>query len=267
MQWQPDCADAHFYLGVVLLWLILPDLARPLASISYGKLARSVVIVVLLVAIGGNAMQFIGAARRMKVLRATEIVELRLVEALRGSPDLDQDEPVDRPGVIARVGKYFEAVDRLGAPHLASREPSLAAPEPADLHAVDRVLLRLLAGGMRPARGGVIAGRPPVVRLDGSLFFATTEAVDGRVRDLMGTPGLSTLVIDCGGVDFIDAQGSAKLHEIWSLAEQGNIALRLARVKPGVRQVLERDGFVDVIGAANITANLEQAVQDHRPAD
>ena len=105
-----------------------------------------------------------------------------------------------------------------------------------------------------------------VVRLDGGLFFATTEAVDNRIRDLMlSSPGLATLVIDCGGMDFIDTQGSAKLHEIATLAAQENITLRLARVKPGVRQLLQRDGVVDLIGPENITANLEQAVKD-RPA-
>ncbi len=105
-----------------------------------------------------------------------------------------------------------------------------------------------------------------VVRLDGGLFFATTEAVDNRIRDLIqSSPGLTTLVIDCGGMDFVDTQGSAKLHEIATLAAQEDITLRLARVKPGVRQLLQRDGVVDLIGEENITANVEQAVQD-RPA-
>jgi MFS superfamily sulfate permease-like transporter len=66
-------------------------------------------------------------------------------------------------------------------------------------------------------------------------------------------------------MDFVDTQGSAKLHEIATLAAQEDITLRLARVKPGVRQLLQRDGVVDLIGEENITANVEQAVRD-RPA-
>ncbi len=49
-------------------------------------------------------------------------------------------------------------------------------------------------------------------------------------------------------MDFIDSQGSAKMHEILELTEQAEVTLRLARVKPSVAEVLARDGVLDRLG-------------------
>ena len=47
-----------------------------------------------------------------------------------------------------------------------------------------------------------------VIRLDGGLFFATADAFDDRLRELIQSePGLTGVVLDCGGINFIDSQG------------------------------------------------------------
>ena len=74
-----------------------------------------------------------------------------------------------------------------------------------------------------------------VLRLDGGLFFATADALEDRVRDVaLSTPDIRGIVLDFVAVDFIDSQGSAKMHEILALTEQADVTLRLARVKPSV---------------------------------
>ncbi len=74
-----------------------------------------------------------------------------------------------------------------------------------------------------------------VLRLDGGLFFATSDALEDRVREVaLSTPGITGIVLDCEGIDFIDSQGSAKMGEILELTKQADITLRLARVKPAV---------------------------------
>ena len=84
-----------------------------------------------------------------------------------------------------------------------------------------------------------------VLRLDGGLFFATSDALEDRIREVaLSTPGISGIVLDCEGIDFIDSQGSAKMREILELTEQAGVTLRLARVKPAVRELLRRDGFL-----------------------
>ena len=84
-----------------------------------------------------------------------------------------------------------------------------------------------------------------VLRLDGGLFFATSDALEDRVRELIhSTPDITGMVLDCEGIDYIDSQGSAKLGEIVNLTQQSGITLRLARVKPAVSTTLGKDGIL-----------------------
>ncbi len=100
-----------------------------------------------------------------------------------------------------------------------------------------------------------------VLRLDGGLFFATSDALEDRVREVaLSTTGVTGVVLDCEGMDFIDSQGSAKMDEILDLNQQAGMTLRLARVKPTVREVLQRDGVLDRIGDDKIHGNIDQAV-------
>ena len=101
-----------------------------------------------------------------------------------------------------------------------------------------------------------------VLRLDGGLFFATSDALEDRVREVaLSTPGITGIMLDCEGMDFIDSQGSAKMSEILELTVQADVTLRLARVKPAVREVLERDGVLDRIGDDKTHGNIDQAVE------
>ena len=68
-----------------------------------------------------------------------------------------------------------------------------------------------------------------VLRLDGGLFFATSDALEDRVREVaLSTADITGIVLDCEGIDFIDSQGSAKMGEILDLASQAGVTLRLA---------------------------------------
>jgi high affinity sulfate transporter 1 len=110
--------------------------------------------------------------------------------------------------------------------------------------------------------GGEVFPGVVVLRLDGGLFFATSDALEDRVREVaLSSPGTTGIVLDCGGMDFIDSQGSAKMREILELTGQADMTLRLTRVKPAVREVLKRDGVVERIGEDKIHANIEQAVE------
>ena len=101
-----------------------------------------------------------------------------------------------------------------------------------------------------------------VLRLDGGLFFATSDALEDRIREVaLSAPAVGGIVLDCGGMDFIDSQGSAKLQEILELTERAGVTLRLARVKPAVRELLRRDHVLDRIGGERIHGNIRQAVE------
>jgi SulP family sulfate permease len=101
-----------------------------------------------------------------------------------------------------------------------------------------------------------------VVRLDGGLFFATSDALEDRVRALIQEdPSLVAVVLDFEGVNFIDSQGSATLDDILVLCDQAGVTLRLARVKPGVRAVLAREQFTERLGADHLHGNVHRAVE------
>jgi high affinity sulfate transporter 1 len=102
-----------------------------------------------------------------------------------------------------------------------------------------------------------------VVRLDGGLFFATADALHDRLREIAQErgPALHGVVLDLEGVDFIDAQGSAKLREISELADTHGLTLRLARVKARVLAVLEADGVIDRVGPDHVHGEVHEALE------
>jgi anti-anti-sigma factor len=99
-----------------------------------------------------------------------------------------------------------------------------------------------------------------VLRLDGGLFFATSEALENRIRALVDE-STRALVLDLEGVDFVDSQGVAKITEIYEFLQADEIGFRLARVKPNVRAVLEADGAIARIGSDRVHGNVHRAVQ------
>ena len=106
-----------------------------------------------------------------------------------------------------------------------------------------------------------------VVRLDGDLFFATADALDDRMRDVIDSSSrLDGIVLDCEGINFVDSQGSAKMAEIARLAEESGLTLRLARVKPAVAATLDRDGVLGQIRPDHIHGNVYRAVQAQKAA-
>ncbi len=92
-----------------------------------------------------------------------------------------------------------------------------------------------------------------MVRIDGSLFFGAVSHVAERLRNMEKkdrTP--RNLAIIGSSMNFIDVAGAELLvQEAQRLKREGR-QLYLFRVKPGVRKFLERGGYLEEIGAANI---------------
>ena len=106
-----------------------------------------------------------------------------------------------------------------------------------------------------------------VIRFDGGLFFATADALEDRLREVIHSkPELTGIVLDCGGINFVDSQGAAKMADIVTLTRDAGVNLRLTRLKPAVRAVLERDGVIERIGADMIHGNIHRAVEAEQAA-
>jgi high affinity sulfate transporter 1 len=106
-----------------------------------------------------------------------------------------------------------------------------------------------------------------VIRMDGGLFFATSDALEDRVREVIHEdPAVKGIVLDCGGIDYVDSQGSAKMADVLDLAEDSGVVLRLARLKAAVRATLELDGVMERLGADHVHGNVARAVEAERRA-
>jgi anti-anti-sigma factor len=100
-----------------------------------------------------------------------------------------------------------------------------------------------------------------------SKFRMDEETLEDRLRELAlgADPPLHTVVLDFEGVNFIDSQGSAKMAELLELTTNYEIDLRLTRVKPHVKNLLQRDGVIDNLGESHIYGNVYEAAADKIP--
>ncbi len=101
-----------------------------------------------------------------------------------------------------------------------------------------------------------------VLRFDGGLYFVTSEVLTDRLRDRVvdSEETVTDVVIDFAGVNFVDSQGVGELHRLIGMGQEQGIAVRLARVKPEVRAVLEADGVVQDLGDDCLHSNLDEAL-------
>jgi high affinity sulfate transporter 1 len=104
-----------------------------------------------------------------------------------------------------------------------------------------------------------------IVRFDGGLFFVNSGALSDQLREIRIREGsrLNGVILSMEGVDFIDTEGADTINAIAEAGDQYNIDLHLARVKPQVLEVLERDGTLDIIGPDRIHVDIADAVKMH----
>lgn len=100
-----------------------------------------------------------------------------------------------------------------------------------------------------------------VIRIDAAMSFANSQFVKrltlDAARDLDTAPRV--LVLDCSGINDIDATGADTLSEIITEIDESPVSLHLADVKGPVRDVLRRAGLWDRLDG-RIHATPHQAV-------
>ena len=104
-----------------------------------------------------------------------------------------------------------------------------------------------------------------VLRFDGGLFFVNADALADRLRQIRveSPTGLDGVVLSMEGVNFLDTEGADSLKAIAQAGRAAGIDLYLARLKPQVVEVLERDGFFDLVGSDHVHADIHAAVELH----
>jgi sulfate permease, SulP family len=102
-----------------------------------------------------------------------------------------------------------------------------------------------------------------IYRIDDELFFANAaffvEDVKGRIT--AAELPVHSLIIDAEGVSDIDATATMALSELLEDLEEANVHISFARLRQPVREMFERAGLLDRIGADNIYLEVDDAVE------
>jgi anti-anti-sigma factor len=102
-----------------------------------------------------------------------------------------------------------------------------------------------------------------IIRFDGSLYFATANALRDKVRAVTTDtdPPATMVLIDMEGVNYLDLEGSDMLNEITENMKSAGVEIHLARVKREIMKMLEKDGVDQIIRRDHIHNKVIEAVQ------
>lgn len=84
-----------------------------------------------------------------------------------------------------------------------------------------------------------------VVRVSGDLDPHTAPQLDDELRALIGRESPAELVLDLGGVGFIDSAGLRVLLGVLKLQGQGGSTLVLEHLSAAAQRLLELTGLTD----------------------
>jgi SulP family sulfate permease len=154
---------------------------------------------------------------------------------------------IERGMLIAIVASMLVVFARMSKPHSAVLG---RIPDSTSYRNVDRF-----------PEAGTTPGIE-VVRIDAALSFVNAQHVKRLCIEQAATIGDEphVLVLDCSGINDIDATGAEALSEIITELDEAGTSLHLADVKGPVRDVLHRAGIWDRL-EGRIHATPHQAVE------
>lgn len=98
------------------------------------------------------------------------------------------------------------------------------------------------------------------LRFDGALRFVNVSYFENALLKLESdNPEISHILVQCSGINDLDASGVEMLANLATRLKNNGIILNLSGIKKQVREVMERTGLIDKIGAFNIYATDREA--------
>lgn len=100
------------------------------------------------------------------------------------------------------------------------------------------------------------------LRFDGALRFVNVSYFENALLKLESdNPEISHILVQCSGINDLDASGVEMLANLATRLGNSGITLNLSGIKKQVREVMERTGLIDKIGAFNIYATDREACE------
>ena len=154
--------------------------------------------------------------------------------------------------LIAVVASMLVVFARMSRPHTAVLG---RIPDTTSYRNIIRFPEAVQAAGVR------------VIRIDAALSFVNSQYVKRLLlAEADPSDGRRRVVLDCSGINDIDATGAETLSEIIAEFAESPVELHLCDVKGPVRDVLHRSGLWDELGG-RIHATPHQAVDGESAVD
>ena len=104
-----------------------------------------------------------------------------------------------------------------------------------------------------------------LIRFGGSLYFANVSYFEANILQLITKKqDLRYILLDCVGINKLDASGLETLFSLCSSLHDVGIQLWFARVRLPVFAILKRGGLFDQLGEHHFYKNIEQALVNMR---
>ena len=100
-----------------------------------------------------------------------------------------------------------------------------------------------------------------MLRIDGAMFFGSVEHIRDEIDAARAArPATRQLLLICSGVNLLDSAGGALLANLAGSLREGGVELYLCRLRPDVHALLERGGYLAIIGHDHIFATKDEAI-------
>ena len=102
-----------------------------------------------------------------------------------------------------------------------------------------------------------------IVRVDGGIFYANTDAVTDRISELIASadPPVERIILDLDDVPGLDLAAIDMLSSIQSMATDAGYEFELAGATKEVRDVLRKDGLGDLLAEPTGPTTVEDALK------
>jgi len=202
----------------------------------------------------------LGAIIIVAVINLIDIAEMRHIATVKRSDTVGMGVAfvgtlavgIELGILIAVVASMLVVFARMSRPHTAVLG---RIPDTTSYRNIIRFPEAVQAAGVR------------VIRIDAALSFVNSQYVKRLLlAEADPSDGRRRVVLDCSGINDIDATGAETLSEIITEFAESPVELHLCDVKGPVRDVLHRSGLWDELGG-RIHATPHQAVDGESAVD
>jgi sulfate permease, SulP family len=103
-----------------------------------------------------------------------------------------------------------------------------------------------------------------VFRFEAPLIFTNAGYFVQEIERLVGEQGSKVVLVDAEGINGLDSTAAERLLELHGDLERREIALRFARVRDPIREVMRSSGVLDAVGEDNLFGSITAGIKAYK---